>query len=65
MTSAEVISDGKLLTIEITGTWDFMRNIHSYQAHVVDKGAMQRYVIGKYDSCDIAERKAREWINNQ
>lgn len=62
MSSTEVISDGKLLTIEITETWDFVRDIHSYQAHVVDKEAYQRHIVGRYDTREIAEQKAREWI---
>ena len=65
MTKIKVVSNGKLLCIEICETWDFVRDIHSSQAHVVDKEAMQRYVIGKYDSSEIADQKAREWINNQ
>lgn len=65
MMTIEVINNGRRLNIEICETWDFVRDIHSYQAHVVNKETMQRYVIGKYDSSEIAEQKAREWINNQ
>ena len=65
MTTIKVVSNGKLLCIEICETWDFVRDVHSCQAHVVDKEAMLRYVIGKYDSSEIAEQKAREWINSQ
>lgn len=65
MTTTEVISNGKLLIIEICEIWDFDRDIHSYQAHVVDKEVMKRTIIGKFVTSEIAEQKAREWINNQ
>ena len=65
MDTIDVICNGRQLCIEICETWDFVRDAHSCQAHVVDKEAMQRYVIGKYDSSEIAEQEAREWINNQ
>ena len=62
MTSIEVVSNGKPLTIEITETWDFIRDVHGFQAHVVDKEAYQRHIVGRYDTREIAEQKAREWI---
>lgn len=65
MTTIEVISNGKLLHIEITETWDFVRDVKRYQAHVVDKEAHQRHIVGLYESSEIAEQKAREWIDSQ
>lgn len=65
MTIIEVISKGKRLTIEITETWDFVRDVHQYQANVVDKESYQRHIVGKYKTIEIAEQKAREWIDNQ
>ncbi len=65
MDTVELISNGRQLSIEICETWDFVRDMHSFQTHVVDKAAMQRHIIGRYKTRDIAERKAREWINKE
>ena len=68
MKTIEEIINGKQVCIEICEVWDFSRDIHSFQSNVVDKHAMQRYIIGKYKTSEIAEIKAREWIlrkNNQ
>lgn len=65
MTSIEVISNGKPLTIEITETWDFVREVHGFQVHVVDKASYQRHIVGRYDTREIAEQKAKEWIDSQ
>ncbi len=65
MNTIDVTCNGKQVSIEICEVWDFVRDIHSYQANVVDKEAYQRYIVGKYKTCDIAEQKAREWIDNQ
>ena len=62
MTTIKVVSNGKLLCIEICETWDFVRDVHSYQAHVVDKEAMLRYIIGRYNSCEKVLLKANEQI---
>lgn len=62
MTTIEVIANNKRLFIEICEVWDFVRDIYSYQANVVDKAAMQRYIVGKYKTKEIAVQKAREWI---
>ena len=63
MTTIDVNVNDKLLCIEICEVWDFVRDIHSYQANVVDKAAMKRQIVGKYKTKEIAEQKAREWIN--
>lgn len=65
MTTINVTSNGRRLTIEICEVWDFVRDIHSFQAHIVDKEAYQRHIIGKYKSFELAEQKTREWIKNQ
>lgn len=64
MDTIEVIS-GRTLCIEICETWDFVRDMHSFQIHVADKAAMQRHIIGKYKTKDLAEQKAREWIKKE
>ena len=63
MTSIEVICNGKKLYIELCEVWDFVRDLRSFQAHVVNKEAMQRHIIGKYKTIEIAEQRAKEWIN--
>ena len=63
MTTLEVEHNGKRLHIEVCEAWDFVRDIHSFQANVVDKYAMQRHIIGKFKNQEIAVEKAREWIN--
>ncbi len=63
MDTIDVIINGRQLCIELCETWDYVRDLHSVQAHVVDKAAMQRHIIGRYKTRDVAERKAREWIS--
>ena len=65
MTSIDVISNGRRFSIEVCEVWDFVRDIHTYQAHVVDKEAMQRYIIGKFKTSKTAEQKAKKRIKNQ
>lgn len=63
MTTVDVTISDRRLSIEVCEVWDFVRDIHSYQVHVADKQAYQRHPIGKYKTKEIAEQKAREWIN--
>lgn len=65
MKTIDVISHGKRLCVEICEVWDFVRDIHAFQAYVTDKRAFQRYLIGYYKTTDIAEHKAKEWINEE
>lgn len=63
MKTIDVISKGKHLCIEICEVWDFVRDMHSFQAHVVDKAAKHRDIVGRYKTSEIAEYEAREWIS--
>ena len=65
MTTVDVIWNGRRFSIEVCEVWDFVRDIQSYQANVADKQSYQRHIIGKYKTKEIAEQKAREWINNK
>lgn len=62
MKTIDVISNGKHLCIEICEVWGFVRDVHSFQAHVVDKAAKHRDIVGMYKTSEIAENKAMEWI---
>ena len=63
MKTTDVSINDKRLCIEVCDVWDFTRDIHLFQSNVVDKAAMQRYIVGKYKNSEEAEQKAREWID--
>lgn len=65
MKTIDVISNGTHLCIEICEVWDFVRDVHSFQAHVVDKAAKQRHIIGTFKTEVMAEQKASEWIKEE
>ena len=65
MKTTDIIYNGKRLSIEVCEVWDFVRDIHSYQASVADKAAMQRHIIGTFKTEVMAEQKASEWIKEE
>ena len=61
--SIDVIHNGKVVTMELIPSYDWVRDLRYIAAYIAVKADYRRYDVGKFQTIDAAKRKCRAFMN--